>query len=58
MILAFLKLCCLILMQDEPDNITRFLVLARDPIIPRTDKLFKVRCYFKNGILLRLLKVS
>ena len=30
-------------MQDDADNITRFLVLAMDPIIPRVDKPFKVR---------------
>lgn len=29
-------------LQDDCGNITRFLVLARDPIIPRTDKPFKV----------------
>ncbi|XVF42943.1 hypothetical protein PTKIN_Ptkin02bG0001000 [Pterospermum kingtungense] len=28
--------------QDDSENITRFLVLARDPIIPRTDKPFKI----------------
>ncbi|XP_071906967.1 arogenate dehydratase/prephenate dehydratase 1, chloroplastic isoform X3 [Coffea arabica] len=28
--------------QDEPDNFTRFIILARDPIIPRTDKAFKI----------------
>lgn len=29
--------------QDDLDIITRFLVLARDPIISRTDKPFKVQ---------------
>ncbi|KAI7984159.1 hypothetical protein LOK49_LG15G01567 [Camellia lanceoleosa] len=28
--------------QDDSDNITRFLVLAREPIIPGTDRLFKI----------------
>lgn len=28
--------------QDDSDNITRFLVLAREPILPGTDRLFKV----------------
>ncbi|KAG0556766.1 hypothetical protein KC19_11G077900 [Ceratodon purpureus] len=27
--------------QDDPDNVTRFLMLAREPIIPRTDRKFK-----------------
>lgn len=29
-------------MQDDVDNVTRFLMLAREPIIPRTDRPFKV----------------
>lgn len=28
--------------QDDSDNITRFLVLAREPILPGTDRPFKV----------------
>ncbi|KAL1834338.1 hypothetical protein ACET3Z_003989 [Daucus carota] len=28
-------------MQDDSNNITRFLILAREPIIPRTDRLHK-----------------
>nr|XP_027189652.1 arogenate dehydratase/prephenate dehydratase 2, chloroplastic-like [Cicer arietinum] len=28
--------------QDDNDNVTRFLVLAREPILPGTDKPFKV----------------
>ncbi|KAL6952050.1 Arogenate dehydratase 2 [Sarracenia purpurea var. burkii] len=28
--------------QDDPDNITRFLMLAREPVIPGTDRPFKV----------------
>lgn len=28
--------------QDDSDNVTRFLMLAREPIIPGTDKPFKV----------------
>jgi arogenate/prephenate dehydratase len=30
--------------QDDLDNVTRFLILARDPIIPRIDRPFKVTC--------------
>ncbi|CAA6658170.1 unnamed protein product [Spirodela intermedia] len=29
--------------QDDHDNITRFLILAREPIIPKTNKRFKVK---------------
>jgi arogenate/prephenate dehydratase len=29
--------------QDDCDNVTRFLMLAREPIIPGTNRLFKVR---------------
>ncbi|KAH9744782.1 Arogenate dehydratase [Citrus sinensis] len=47
--------------QDEPDIITRFLVLARDPIIPRTDKLFKTSIVFTldegPGVLFKALAV-
>ncbi|XP_060209599.1 arogenate dehydratase/prephenate dehydratase 1, chloroplastic-like isoform X2 [Lycium barbarum] len=32
--------------QDNSDSITRFLVLARDPIIPSTDKSFKTSIVF------------
>lgn len=28
--------------QDDSDNITRFLMLAREPILPGTDRPFKV----------------
>nr|GMD31421.1 arogenate dehydratase/prephenate dehydratase 1, chloroplastic-like [Ipomoea batatas] len=28
--------------QDNSDNVTRFLILAREPMIPRTDRLHKV----------------
>lgn len=28
--------------QDDPDNVTRFLMLAREPIIPGTGKPFKL----------------
>lgn len=34
--------------QDDFDNVTRYLVLARDPIIPRTNKPFKVRGSFTH----------
>lgn len=30
------------LLQDDCDNVTRFLMLAREPIIPGTDRPFKV----------------
>ncbi|XP_022726517.1 arogenate dehydratase/prephenate dehydratase 1, chloroplastic-like isoform X3 [Durio zibethinus] len=47
--------------QDDSDNITRFLVLARDPIIPRTDKPFKTSIVFTleegPGILFKALAV-
>ncbi|XVF26053.1 hypothetical protein REPUB_Repub13aG0266900 [Reevesia pubescens] len=32
--------------QDEDDNVTRFLVLAREPIIPQTDRLYKTSIVF------------
>ncbi|KAK1303292.1 hypothetical protein QJS10_CPB11g01370 [Acorus calamus] len=32
--------------QDDSDNITRFLILAREPIIPGTDKPFKTSIVF------------
>ena len=28
--------------QDDDDNITRFLIFAREPIIPGTDRPYKV----------------
>lgn len=28
--------------QDDDDNITRFLILAREPIIPGTERQYKV----------------
>ncbi|KAK9182917.1 hypothetical protein WN944_026065 [Citrus x changshan-huyou] len=47
--------------QDDPDNITRFLVLARDPIMPRTDKPFKTSIVFTldegPGVLTKALAV-
>lgn len=27
--------------QDDSSNVTRFVMLARDPIVPRIDRLFK-----------------
>jgi prephenate dehydratase len=27
--------------QDDAGNVTRFVMLAREPIIPRTDRLFR-----------------
>lgn len=32
----------ILLLQDDCDNVTRFLILAREPIIPGTDRPFKV----------------
>uniref|UniRef100_A0A0D9Z5P0 Arogenate dehydratase n=1 Tax=Oryza glumipatula TaxID=40148 RepID=A0A0D9Z5P0_9ORYZ len=32
--------------QDDKDNVTRFIMLAREPIIPRTDKPFKTSIVF------------
>ncbi|OEL34063.1 Arogenate dehydratase/prephenate dehydratase 2, chloroplastic [Dichanthelium oligosanthes] len=32
--------------QDDKDNVTRFMMLAREPIIPRTDKPFKTSIVF------------
>lgn len=47
--------------QDDCGNITRFLVLARDPIIPRTDKPFKTSIVFTldegPGVLFKALAV-
>ncbi|KAJ4730047.1 Arogenate dehydratase [Melia azedarach] len=47
--------------QDDTDNVTRFLVLARDPIIPRTDKSFKTSIVFTldegPGVLFKALAV-
>ncbi|KAL7173600.1 hypothetical protein ACSBR2_032956 [Camellia fascicularis] len=39
---------------DDSDNVTRFLVLAREPIIPSTDRLFKVRLsLYKSLVIVR-----
>ncbi|KAK0589971.1 hypothetical protein LWI29_020827 [Acer saccharum] len=47
--------------QDDSGHITRFLVLARDPIIPRTDKPFKTSIVFTldegPGVLFKALAV-
>lgn len=47
--------------QDDSDNITRFLMLAREPIIPGTDRLFKTSIVFSleegPGILFKALAV-
>ncbi|KAM7275506.1 hypothetical protein ACFE04_017372 [Oxalis oulophora] len=47
--------------QDNTGNVTRFLVLARDPIIPRTDKPFKTSVVFTldegPGVLFKALAV-
>lgn len=47
--------------QDDSDNITRYLVLARDPIIPRANKPFKTSIVFTldegPGVLFKALAV-
>ncbi|GLU17353.1 hypothetical protein SLE2022_337240 [Rubroshorea leprosula] len=47
--------------QDDLENVTRFLVLARDPIIPRIDKSFKTSIVFTleegPGVLFKALAV-
>eukprot|EP01018_Ginkgo_biloba_P024684 Gb_06229 [translate_table: standard] len=47
--------------QDERDNVTRFLMLAREPIIPRADRPFKTSIVFTleegPGVLFKALAV-
>ncbi|XP_054812574.1 arogenate dehydratase/prephenate dehydratase 2, chloroplastic-like [Prosopis cineraria] len=47
--------------QDDSDNITRFLMLAREPIIPGTDRQFKTSIVFSleegPGVLFKALAV-
>ncbi|XP_052205064.1 arogenate dehydratase 2 [Diospyros lotus] len=47
--------------QDDSDNVTRFLMLAREPIIPRTDRPFKTSIVFSleegPGMLFKALAV-
>ncbi|KAF2577032.1 hypothetical protein F2Q68_00002730 [Brassica cretica] len=47
--------------QDDSDNVTRFLMLAREPIIPGTNKLFKTSIVFSleegPGVLFKALAV-
>ncbi|MFX6572607.1 prephenate dehydratase domain-containing protein, partial [Acinetobacter baumannii] len=47
--------------QDDSDNITRFLILAREPIIPGTDRPFKTSIVFTleegPGVLFKALSV-
>ncbi|KAG1371608.1 Arogenate dehydratase/prephenate dehydratase 2, chloroplastic [Cocos nucifera] len=47
--------------QDDPDNVTRFLMLAREPIIPGIDKPFKTSIVFSleegPGVLFNALAV-
>lgn len=47
--------------QDDYDNVTRFLILAREPIIPRTDKPYKTSIVFTleegPGVLFKALAV-
>ncbi|KAF5447574.1 hypothetical protein F2P56_033116 [Juglans regia] len=35
--------------QDDSSNVTRFVMLAREPIIPRTDRPFKTSIVFAHG---------
>ncbi|KAL7173597.1 hypothetical protein ACSBR2_032953 [Camellia fascicularis] len=48
--------------QDDSDNVTRFLVLAREPIIPGTDRLFKTSIVFSleegPGMLFKALAIE
>ncbi|KAL8032862.1 hypothetical protein ABFX02_13G124600 [Erythranthe guttata] len=47
--------------QDDPDNITRFLILAREPIIPGTERPYKTSIVFTMeegpGVLFKALAV-
>ncbi|XP_068656612.1 arogenate dehydratase 2 [Aristolochia californica] len=47
--------------QDDSENVTRFLILAREPIIPRNDKPFKTSIVFTleegPGVLFKALAV-
>jgi arogenate/prephenate dehydratase len=47
--------------QDDCDNVTRFLMLAREPVIPRNDRPFKTSIVFTleegPGVLFRALAV-
>ncbi|KAL9260670.1 Arogenate dehydratase/prephenate dehydratase 1, chloroplastic-like protein [Drosera capensis] len=47
--------------QDNPDSVTRFLVLARNPVMPRADKAFKTSIVFAleegSGVLFKALAV-
>ncbi|KAJ0249596.1 Arogenate dehydratase/prephenate dehydratase 2 [Hirschfeldia incana] len=47
--------------QDDSDNVTRFLMLAREPIIPGTNRLFKTSIVFSleegPGVLFKALAV-
>ncbi|KAJ6759833.1 PREPHENATE DEHYDRATASE P PROTEIN [Salix purpurea] len=47
--------------QDDSDNVTRFLILAREPIIPGTDRPFKTSIVFSleegPGVLFKALAV-
>ena len=43
-----------LVIQDDYEIISRYLVLARDPIIPRADKPFKVNIHFTYDYLIHL----
>ncbi|KAF5175799.1 Arogenate dehydratase [Thalictrum thalictroides] len=47
--------------MDDSDNITRFLILAREPVIPNTDRAFKTSIVFTleegPGVLFKALAV-
>lgn len=38
------------ILQDDSYNVTRFLMLAREPIIPGTDRPFKVRPFMIQNL--------
>lgn len=42
-------------LQDAADNITRFWVLSRDPLVPKIDKSFKVVIVFTHFLLFKTL---
>jgi len=47
-VLAYLMVGWFAVVQDDCDNVTRFLMLAREPIIPRNDRPFKVLLLFSQ----------
>ncbi len=45
-VLAYFMVGWFVVVQDDCDNVTRFLMLAREPVIPRNDRPFKVLLLF------------